>query len=598
MRIGIGGKIRFSFVLILLVYIVSSIMVLSGILDLRDAMDNSIAKSEQVNMLFRYNTLSSRVALIAKEIMIDPDKVNDNAFMSEFQKMKSETEALMDVFLNMQKTSEDRSAAISIFSGSSELMEIIEYSLIVPLQSGEPVNFSLVNGAVNEREDILHIIDERIESLELEKLLIVESGNLQASKVVRNSLIAIGFAIFLVVITSIFLIGIIVNPVKKAALMLKEISDGEGDLSKSLLVNSRDEIGDLSNYFNQFLFRLKSIILNIKKGSENNLILEKELKDSSDRTVESIALIKSSLESMKERITQLNFNISNSTEVVSAMNRSITSLSGQVSEQSAMSEESTASVTEMIASVANVALITQKKKEAADLLKQHAGKGGEMILETVKAVELINDNIDSISALTGIISGIASQTNLLSMNAAIEAAHAGDAGRGFTVVADEIRKLAETTSVNSKEISKVLKLVIDRIKIAVEMSNKANSAFSDIEREINGVISALEEINVNTLELRSGGTQVLEAMSVLRDSSVSVKSSVNEIDSGSGAVDNAMNSVKKLADDVVGEIACISAGTENISLVADGVGRISVQLSHSAASIAEDVGKFKTEESD
>ena len=211
------------------------------------------------------------------------------------------------------------------------------------------------------------------------------------------------------------------------------------------------------------------------------------------------------------------------------------------------------------------------------------------------AVEYIYDNIDSISSFTGIISGIASQTNLLSMNAAIEAAHAGDSGRGFAVVADEIRKLAETTNKNSKEISKVLKIVIDRIKTAVEMSSNTKEAFSKIEKEINGVISALEEINMSTLELRSGGTQVLEAMTVLRDSSTSVKTSVTELDSGSGVVDNGMIAVKKLADDVVGEIACISAGTENISQVADVVGRISIKLSHSAGAMAEDVGKFKTD---
>ena len=88
--------------------------------------------------------------------------------------------------------------------------------------------------------------------------------------------------------------------------MLKDIAEGEGDLSRSLAVISKDEIGDLSDYFNQFLNRLKGIILNIKDGSEDNMKLEKQLRSSSDQTVKSIGMIKSSLDSMKERIDLLN----------------------------------------------------------------------------------------------------------------------------------------------------------------------------------------------------------------------------------------------------------------------------------------------------
>ena len=259
-----------------------------------------------------------------------------------------------------------------------------------------------------------------------------------------------------------------------------------------------------------------------------------------------------------------------------------------------MAEESSAAVTEMIASIENVAQITLKKKEATDLLLTNAQKGGELLSETVQAVEEIYDNVDSISALTDIISGIASQTNLLSMNAAIEAAHAGDAGKGFAVVSDEIRKLAETTAENSTEISKVLQKVISRIESAVNMSGQTKEAFSHINQEIGGVTSALEEINASTLELRSGGSQILEAMTVLRDSSMNVKGAVDEIDRGSDEVDRSMDSMKKIAEEVVGEIACITEGAENITSAVSDVSSVSDRLSKNATGMSEEVNKFKT----
>ena len=594
MRIGIGKKIGSSYFLILLVYVVSSIMVMMGILGLREAMNDSINKSEQINMLFRYNTLSSRITLLAKDLIIDTEKINSQEFISGFQYMKIEIETLMDTFLDMQVSAEDRNTAIRIFGGSSKLLEIIENALILPLQKGEAVNLSLVDDAINERGDILNIIDAQVSKLESEKLKIMDFGDNLAGKVVRNSAIFILVAILLVIITSLLLVRVIVSPVKKAAFMLRDVAEGEGDLTKSLTVISKDEIGDLSNHFNQFIDRLKGIILNIKDGSRDNLKLEKELKNSSDKTVESIGLIKGSLDSMGERIDLLNSDILRSTDVVEQMSRSIASLNDQAADQSAMAEESSAAVTEMIASVDSVALITKKKKEATDLLVDNARKGGEMLSETVKAVQEINESIDSISALTGIIARIASQTNLLSMNAAIEAAHAGDAGKGFAVVADEIRKLAETTSDNSKEISNVLKTVIGRIKTAVEMSGSTQRAFSEINNEIAGVTSALGEINASTHELKSGGSEVLDAMIVLRDSSVSVKGSVNDIDKGSDEVGMAMTSIKKLSSEVVGEISCITEGTENISHAADEVEKISTLLSRTATAMADEVNKFKT----
>lgn len=594
MRLSLGLKIGSSLILILLVFIISYFLIMKGVIGLRDGMDESLNKSEQMNMLYRYNNMTTRVLLSARNLIIAPESVKTDQFRSQFDSLKSEIHTLMSEFLDLQESADDRNSAIRIFGGSSDLIELIENSLVTPLQKGETVNFGLVTDALDQRAAVLTDIDKQIEKLEQERIAIADRTRLLAGREVRNALISISAAVLLVFSLSLILIRIIVTPVKRTARRLRKIAEGEGDLTSLLTVTSRDELGDLAGHFNSFLERLKGIVLNIKDGAEVNLELEKQLVSSGDRTVESINHIRESLDSITGQIDQFSRTIDGSITVVRQISANITSLNTQAAEQSAMAEESSAAVTQMIASMENVALITEKKKDAAAYLTDNALKGREMLDETVAAVEEIYSNIDDISAMTDIISGIASQTNLLSMNAAIEAAHAGDAGKGFAVVADEIRKLAETTGENSTEIAKVLQKVIEKIKSAVDMSGKTQSAFETIEREISDVISALDEISTSTHELKSGGGQILEAMTVLRDSSVSVKNSVDDIDKGSDEMEESMGSVRHLSDLVIQEIEGIGTGMESIKAAADEVRTISSKMSESVSVMAEEVNKFKT----
>lgn len=595
MRLNLGWKIGSSLFLVLLVFTLTSLFVLYSVRGLREGLDDSLNKSEQMNMLFRYNNMTTRVMLAARKIIIDPEMVNSAGFEKDFNALNQEINNLMNAFLDMQKTTENRNSAIRIFGGSSKLLELIENSLIVPLLAGEQVNFDLVTTALDERSTVLDDIDSQIDKLEKERQIIVGNAGKLASGVVRNTIIAIIVSVLLVFSLSLILIRMIVTPIRKTAKRLGAISEGQGDLTKELIVPSKDELGDLAGHFNRFLGRLKGIVFNIKEGAAVNLDLEKKLINSGDRTVDSIEEIKAGLSTIVGQIDKFSNTVDSSIAIVRQISGSLTSLNTQAAEESAMAEESSAAVTQMIASIENVALITEKKREAAGFLTENASLGRESIDETVGAVEKIYSSIDNISAMTDIISGIASQTNLLSMNAAIEAAHAGDAGKGFAVVSDEIRKLAESTSANSMEIGKILENVIEQIRLAVDTSSKSQSVFETIEKEVRDVMSALEEISTSTYELKSGGGQILEAMTVLRDSSATVKNSVNEIDRGSDEMEKSMGSVRQMSDSVIGEIEGIRKGMENISGAAEDLRNVSSRMGESVSLMAREVNKFKTE---
>jgi methyl-accepting chemotaxis protein len=137
----------------------------------------------------------------------------------------------------------------------------------------------------------------------------------------------------------------------------------------------------------------------------------------------------------------------------------------------------------MAASVESVARIALQRQEALEQLVSITNKGGEQVEITNKLIEENANDVKEILEIIEIINNVASQTNLLSMNAAIEAAHASDSGRGFAVVAEEIRKLAESTNENSKRIRKTITTIADRIQQILEASNESSDSFQKIDHE-------------------------------------------------------------------------------------------------------------------
>jgi len=178
-------------------------------------------------------------------------------------------------------------------------------------------------------------------------------------------------------------------------------------------------------------------------------------------------------------------------------------------------------------------------RETSELaLKEHgsiqgliddAGRGQESMLETTKSVQDISQSVDGIAAAIKIIAAIAANTNLLAMNAAIEAAHAGEAGRGFAVVADEIRRLSETTRENSRSISQTLSNIIDGISVTSKRSGDTSELINDMSKSIDGFAAAMTNF-INTLsELSSGGSVISSAMKEVREHSSAVKEGYDEM---------------------------------------------------------------------
>mgnify|MGYP006291416431 CR=1 FL=1 len=201
----------------------------------------------------------------------------------------------------------------------------------------------------------------------------------------------------------------------------------------------------------------------------------------------------------------------------------------QIDEQNTVVQETTASVNQMSASLDSVAGITRNRKESSDQLLNVVQEGVSVLSDTSEAFTAVQADMKSLLEINRIIGDIADQTNLLSMNAAIEAAHAGEHGRGFAVVAEEIRKLAATTAENSRVISENLTRTMESIARTSEYSGRLQGVMQQIRDEVRRVSDAFEEITGSTVELSQGGREIMRAMQVLQDSSVSIRDGSDEI---------------------------------------------------------------------
>lgn len=355
-----------------------------------------------------------------------------------------------------------------------------------------------------------------------------------------------------------------------------------------------NEISTLGLWFNQFILSLKNSLLSIKMASNNSVDVKDELNAGSEQTLVSLTEITANIDSINNQIKVLSENIANSSSAISQISSTITSLNGQIEDQTSAVTESSASVTQMIASINNVASISRKKKESTNRLVETARSGGEKINATSKIIKEVTSHIDNIVEMNEIINDIASQTDLLSMNAAIEAAHAGESGKSFAVVADEIRQLAESSSENAKNISGLLNNIINDIENASTASEESNQAFEEINKEILDVANALDEVTTTTSELSTGGQQIIEAMTVLSDISIKVKEGSMEMQSGAQMIMQSMANVNNISDIVVNGNNEIGAGIKEIGQAMHKIAELGGQLSEQSEALNREINKFTT----
>jgi methyl-accepting chemotaxis protein len=295
------------------------------------------------------------------------------------------------------------------------------------------------------------------------------------------------------------------------------------------------------------------------------------LRESAGETGMAVVLIENRVNGIIKSIENMNNGFTSTKNALDAIGGSLEELRNNAQNQSANVTQSSAAIEEMVASIKSVSTTIQVRKKSVESLIETSRSGEEVIKQTESSFNEVIDQISSIRDMTSLISGIAAQTNLLAMNAAIEAAHAGDAGRGFAVVADEIRKLAESSSGNAKKISENLKTMIASIENTGAQVKQSGHSFEEIREEVDTVAHAMDDIYNSTEELNTGSEEILRSTTSLNELTSNVMDSVNEVTEDKGTIDFNLGNNQNLSTELEKVAFEIKKDADEIKLSSDKV---------------------------
>jgi methyl-accepting chemotaxis protein len=347
------------------------------------------------------------------------------------------------------------------------------------------------------------------------------------------AVVEVGFIVFALIV-----ILITARAIAKPVVTLKSAIEKVrvGDLTGRIESGSSDEIGQIADGVNALLDSLNEFLGGAKHRVEDLKQKSFTLASNMEQTSSAVIQINSNIESTKGQLEEQTHAVAETASAIEELTRNIESLSTEVDSQSRILEQSSASVEEMIASIDSVTVGAQRADESTTELVQLSEESRSKLDLMSKSVGEIGKASENLIAATKIINDIAAKTNLLAMNAAIEAAHAGDAGSGFAVVADEIRVLAERSSQQSKQIGADLHSVQGAIGSIAEVSGQVVKSFSQILGKVDTVGGIVRQVRESMKEQSAGGSQVLSGIKGLRDITESVLRGAEEMKAGNGAI--------------------------------------------------------------
>ena len=400
-------------------------------------------------------------------------------------------------------------------------------------------------------------------------------------------------AIFAGLVIMTFFLRVIFKRLNSINEILKEIASGEGDLTKKIEIHRNDEIGGMAHYFNLTLEKIKNLVIIIKRQAESLSGIGSNLASEMHQTAGAINHITCNIQDVKQKVINQSASVTETGATMGQVTVNIEKLNGNVEEQTVSVSQSSSAIEEMIANIQNVTRTLIKNAENMQELTEASelGRGG---LQTVSQdIHEIARESEGLMEINAVMKNISSQTNLLSMNAAIEAAHAGEAGKGFAVVADEIRKLAENSGEQSKIISETLKKITTAINAITKSTNTVLDQFMTIDNRIKTVSDQETTIRNAMEEQGAGSKQILEAISKLNELTQMVKNGSSEMLVGSREVIKESKKLELLAGDISGNMSQISEGANQIEVAVNKVNEISDTNKEHIDTLMKEVSRFK-----
>lgn len=481
--------------------------------------------------------------------------------------------------------------------------------------------------ALTEYESAKKVFDIFNEPLQALVVLNKDMGKKSASeaestaKTGRNILISVlAAAIILGLGISIFIANSITKPVKLLSESLIHVADGDLTI-KEVDIRTKDEVGDIGKAFNNMLANLQNMIRQINSASQSVAATSEELSSNAEEATKATQQVSAAIEQVAKGSTDATKSVTETVQVIGQVTQAIEQIATGAQEQNKNVISTTDMVGEMVERINVMVGGMENVKQVAEQNGVVAVNGGKAVEETVdgmlqvkKAVFETANKIhelgvqsQKIGEIIQVIDDIAEQTNLLALNAAIEAARAGEHGKGFAVVADEVRKLAERSGKATKEIADLITDIQRGTKVAVESMEVGTK---QVESGVELAQKAGDSLNEIVSGVQTAGEQVNKIMGIIKeilDSSQIVSEAVNnvaaiteentaateEMSAAAEQANSSMQSIASVSEESAAAAEEVSASTEELTATIEEISASSEQLAKMASELQTMVARFR-----
>lgn len=446
----------------------------------------------------------------------------DKEFLSEIDEKISEIEGYFADFEQMSAANASDREALNEVKRNLAVYFDAHTKMVEAYQNGDR-DKALAIHMEDQREIRKKLVDPSIEILITEIDNRIKEKEVQLDNTQKISMVVLFLVTFISIVggivVAIFMIRSINKPIQLMNSRLREIAEGEGDLTQEINVVSRDELGEMASSFNLMIEKLRQLIKQVAAHSEQVAAASEQLTASSEETTKATEQIASTVQEVAEGTDKQVQSMKATTKTIN----DLTSLVNQIAVNSEAASNTAIQASEKA---------VDGNKTVTNIIK-HMDEISETVSQLSHKVITLGERSSQINEIIGAITGIAEQTNLLALNAAIEAARAGEHGRGFAVVADEVRKLAEQSAASALQISSLISVIktdtdetiqsmtdtTNRVTEGIRFIQDAGTSFNQIERVVLGVSSQIQEVTSVVHELSAGAEQMVQTFELIAETS-------------------------------------------------------------------------------